>query len=121
MDKGADMHLQKPRFDWTFNFGHLLQTAGTLVGIGALIWQLAQNQAEMRRDIVSLQAQATKYVPMVEAFAQSQSVQDERIGSLSSAVQDIRKTNGELLSQFGAVREDLAGIKARINTGGVIR
>lgn len=41
-------------------------------------------------------------------------MQDERIQNLSSAVQDIRKTNSDLLSQLGKVREDVAGIKATI-------
>jgi hypothetical protein len=50
----------------------------------------------------------------IRANARGSIIQDERIGNLSSAKQDIRKTNLEMLVQLGAVREDIAGIKAKM-------
>jgi hypothetical protein len=50
----------------------------------------------------------------VQELARGSIIQDERIGNLSSAMQDIRKTNLEMLVQLGAVREDIAGIKAKM-------
>jgi hypothetical protein len=54
------------------------------------------------------------YEALVQELARGHIIQDERIGNLSSAMQDIRKTNSEMLVQLGAVREDIAGIKAKM-------
>lgn len=110
--------MHKPRFVWSFDFGQILQVFSIMIPLGGGLWYQAATQAaaqaEMRRDILSLQASAAAYFPRVETQAQSDNVQNERIGNLSDAVRDIRKTNSEILTQMGGVREDLAGIKGRL-------
>lgn len=106
--------MHKPRFVWSFDFGQILQVVSLMIPLGGILWYQSTIQAEMRRDILTLQASAAAYFPRVETQAQSDNVQNERIGNLSDAVRDIRKTNSEILTQMGGVREDLAGIKGRL-------
>jgi len=116
MSEEASMH--KPRFVWSFDFGQILNIVSLILTVSGALWYQASThaaaQAEMRRDILNLQANAAMYFPRVEIQAQSDNVQNERIGNLSDAVRDIRKTNSEILTQMGGVREDLAGIKGRL-------
>lgn len=115
------MTVTKPRFVWSFDFGQVLQTATFLIAVGGLVWYQASTTAEMRRDITSLQALAAVSGPRIEAHAAADNVQNERIANLSDAVRDIRKVNAEMLTQMGGVREDLAGIKARLGVPGQTR
>lgn len=108
------MTVPKPRFVWSFDFGQVLQTGTFLVVVGGLVWYQASTTAEMRRDITQLQAATAVSSPKIEAHAAADNVQNERIANLSDAVRDIRKVNAEMLTQMGGVREDLAGIKARL-------
>lgn len=115
VEQGAtEDSMTKPRFIWAFDFGQVMQTLATVIPIASLVWYMAASNAEMRRDIATLQAREASYAPKVDALAKSNDVQDERIGNIADAVRGIQRVNAEMLSQIGGVREDLAGIKARI-------
>jgi len=110
------MQVTRPRFDPTINYGHILTAVTLALGLGTLIWNQAAFQAATALELDAVSKRAAVYIPRVDSLMQSQQVQDERIGNLSAAVGDIRKTNSEILSQMGGMREDLAGIKARLPT-----
>ncbi len=113
--KRGDSEMQKPRFDYSFNLGHVMQAGVIVAGFLSTLLYLAGERAEIKRDIEISRDARLKYVPVIEAMASSNQIQDERITGLGLSVQDIRKTNNEMLLQLGAIREDLAGIKARLN------
>ena len=115
MNEGSHMHVARPRIDTTINYGHILQTATLLVTLVGGIVYISAVATEFRKDLAVIEARAGKYIPLVDSLAASQSVQDERIGNLSDAVKDIRRTNSKVLTQLGGIREHLASIKARVN------
>lgn len=108
------MHVAKPRFDTTINYGHILQTVTLVITLIGGIGYISALAAEFRKDLAVIEARAARYIPVVDSLAASQSVQDERIGNLSDAVKDIRRTNSEVLTQLGGIREDMASVKARM-------
>lgn len=101
----------------------VLTFLGTIAGgIYALGQQSKQNEAlvaQMRQDfefrMVAMEKLSIQYVPVIQGLEKSDGRQDDRIQSMSAAIGDIRKANGELLSQMGKVREDVAGMKAVID------
>ena len=102
------------RFDWTISLGQTLQALTMLGSVTAAAWHFSTSQADARRDIDNLIARVAIYGPKVEALQQSNNVQDERIQNLSTGVAEIRRGNAETNSILGTIREDLAGVRAKL-------
>lgn len=57
-----------------------------------------------------------RYVPLINAISNANNVQDERINNLATALIEMRKTNADISAKLASISEDLAGIKARLNS-----
>lgn len=106
--------MQKPRFDPTINYGHILQTVLLVITLGGGIYKYATFESEVRTALAAAAERAKVYQPLVSELQRSQVVQDERIGNLAESVREIRKTNTDLLQSIGGIREDMAAIKAKL-------
>lgn len=104
----------RPKFDWSFNFGQVIQVLTLFITLGGgAIYQVTV-QTEMRKDIEAAKARALIYAPRVDTILASDTVQNERIGNLVEAVREIRKSNNEVLIALGNLREDMATVKQRV-------
>lgn len=101
-----------PTLTWTITFGQVIQIILMAGGYGGGLWLFAHKQASLEYSVLQIQADRNKYVPMIEQMMQSNLIQDERISGQSTAIQDIRKTNGEMLLVLGNIREQLAVLNA---------
>lgn len=95
----------------------LIWTVST--GVGNIIAGQAAQLAEIKRDIVYLQADREKYIALIDASTKANTVQDQRIQSMTEAVQEIRKDNSVFVTNItntvGSMKDDLSQIKARLS------
>lgn len=121
-----DMSPPAPTFDPRLGYRDaivVLTFLGAIAGgIYALGQQSKQNEAlvaQMRQEfefrMITMEKLSIQYVPVIQGLEKSDGRQEDRIQGMSAAIGDIRKTNGELLSQMSRVREDVAGMKAIID------
>lgn len=119
-----DMQVSAPRFDWSFNFGHVIQSLTTAAAFGTFIWWASDKLAGFEYRITAAEVRAQTYVPIVNGLVKSQDVQDERIGNLSDAMKavrtDIAENNrqmrgelGEMNKNLGTMRENMAELRAK--------
>ena len=101
------MQLEKPRFDWSLNLGHVLTI---LAIVGAAVGYIqsnskAQTQTEMR--LLDQEKKAITYIPIIEGLRDSNIVQNNRIENISQAIQGDRAANSDNIK---AIRLDVAEI-----------
>lgn len=118
------MQVSAPRFDWSFNFGHVIQSLTTAAAVGGFIWWASDKLAGFEYRIAAGEVRAQTYIPIVNALVKSQDVQDERIGNIGDAIKgirtDIAENNrqtraelGEMNKILGTVREGMAELRAK--------
>lgn len=112
-DEGDGAMGRIPRLTWTITFGQVIQIVLMAGGYGGGLWLFAQKQAAIEMNIVQMQSDRVKYIPIIEQMMLANSIQDERIQAQSLAIGDIRKTNGEMLLVLGNIREQLAVLNSR--------
>lgn|GEM_PF-2527621 len=106
--------MRRPRFEWSFNFGHVMQAVTMCITMIVFVWYMAQTTAEFRHAITSLNDRTSKLAPAVEALLLSQGIQKERIDNLSLSIKEVKDSNVEIRAKIGTIREDITGIKARL-------
>lgn len=92
------------RFDWTFNFGHIL-TIGALVFGGFLAWSNLNTQ-------VSVIDQRTVDYALIRDQTKANVTQ---ITALQTLIQAVGATNNTVAESVARIREDVAAIKATLN------
>lgn len=118
------MQVSAPRFDWSFNFGHVLTSLTTAAAVGGFIWWASDRIASFEFRISAAEVSAQTYIPIVNSLVKSQDVQDERIGNVVDAVKgvrnDIAENNrqtraelGEMNKTLGTMRESMAELRAK--------
>lgn len=107
--------MHAPRFDWTFNFGHVLNSFTVLVTVGGGIWYMSSKLTAQDHKIEALERARAQYMPVVEQLSIRQSTTEERARNLAEAAADQRRTNAEILSTLGTIRENVARIESRTN------
>lgn len=123
----VDMKPLKPRFQPNIQMGQavnfvalcgLIWTVSS--GLGQLVHGQATQMASMKEQLIQLQSDRAKYVPMIEAVHNANSLQDQRIQNIFEAVQDIRTSNTAAIlsvtTSVNALRDDMATVKAQLNT-----
>lgn len=121
------MHVSAPRFDWSFNFGHVLNSITVAITIGGFVFWASGKIENFERRIAASEERARVYGPLVTGLVKSNDVQDERINNLSDAFRgirtDITENNRQLRAEFQefgkniySLREVVAELKATRNT-----
>lgn len=126
--KSSDMNTSPPTpiFDPRIGYRDIITVVTLAITIGGGIYTLGSQASEFRATIAQIQRDfdyrvaaierlSIQYVPVIQGLEKSDSRQEDRIQSISAAIGDIRKVNGELLTQMGKVREDVAGMKATVD------
>jgi hypothetical protein len=103
------------KFDRTMNFGQVIQILAIVSSAAGMLWWFSASQADLRRDLDEVMRRGVIYAPRVDALAESNKIQDERIGNLTSSFADTRRQMGEIQSTLGAIREDMATVRAKLS------
>ena len=123
-EEAEAMQVSAPRFDWSFNFGHVLTSLTTAAAVGGFIWWSSDKIAGFEYRITAGELRAQTYIPIVNGLMKSQDVQDERIGNISEALKgirsDIAENNRQARSELvemnkslGTMRENMAELRAQ--------
>ena len=122
--KDDAMNVSAPRFDWSFNFGHVLTSLTTAAAVGGFIWWASDRIASFEFRIQAAETRASLWIPVIQAGQKANDVQDERIGNISDALKGIRsdiadnnkQTRAELVEMnksLGTMRENMAELRAK--------
>lgn len=109
--KKADDMITKPRFDWSFNFGHILMVL-TIAG-GAITYirsnERMQTQNDMR--LQELEKKSATYIPIVDSLKSSNDLQNDRMKSLGESIRADRESVSE---SFKVIRLDMSDIQKNV-------
>jgi len=120
------MSISKWHIDPTVNVGTIIQALVLIGSLGTFAWMQAGLQAQYRSDLNVLKSSSDVYVPIINQMVKSDDIQNERIGNLTNAVTEIRKSSQETSLEvrksqnetnalLGDIREDMATLKAQLN------
>jgi hypothetical protein len=114
----TDPTFSHPRFDPTFNFGHVMTVSGIVISffgmfIGLVWWQ---SNFQTKVDIeLGINAKARNdYIPIIHDIVRIQAVTNSQISSLASASGTVQSVNKEQDAALASIRERLSAIEARI-------
>lgn len=104
------MDMPTPRFDWTFNLGHLL-TIGTLLVAGFAVYLSVETR------ITQIDNRTADYFTTRDLSRDNAA----QLRALNSAVDNNRTSNRVILEQMSKIREDVAAIRATLEADGMLR
>jgi len=105
-----------PRFDPTFNLGHIFTTVafvGTLIGVYA---QQSSFQTRTEERLAASELARVQYIPIINDIAKIQAVTNDQLGNLRNALIIMQTTNEKQVEATSHVRERLSAIEAKIGT-----
>lgn len=109
--KDDDMHMSAPRFDWSFNFGHVLTGLTTAAAVGGSIWWASERLAGFEYRLKALELQ----LPLITSLVKSNDIQDERLGNVVKGVGDMRsdiaENNRQTRSEISDVKKDVGAVR----------
>lgn len=107
--------ISAPRFDWSFNFGHVLQLFGMAAAVGGGLWWTSAKFENLDGRISAAENRAILWTPRVEAIMKSDELQNERMQNIATAIRDNREDNKKVVEKLSLLGEDMAAIKARLS------
>lgn len=113
MYKDDEMTLSTPRFDWSFNFGHVLTCISMMVAMGGGLWAMSSSIAGIENRLLQSEARAQVWIPRMEGMMKSDTIQDNRIENLADAVKGIR---ADIAESARANRLDMADINKSVSS-----
>lgn len=109
------MQVSAPRFDWSFNFGHVLTSLTTAAAVAGFIWWTSERIAGFEYRITAAEVRAQTYIPIVNGLVKSNDVQDERIGNITDALRgirtDIAENNRQARSELQEMGKNVATMR----------
>lgn len=105
--------LPKPRFDGTFNYGHLVNAIMLGLTIISGMVYVVQWQAATETRLAEIERVRQLNLPVFEAMRQSDIVQNERMGNMADAIVEMRRQYGNLNEKISEIATSVAVIKER--------
>lgn len=117
--------MDKPiKFERTLNLGQIITVLGFLISVGVLIWTQSKWQATVETHMLALEATQAeakisgkeardKYIPQIEDLRRSDDTQNDRIKMIGEALQDIRKSQSEIVTKVNELTVGIAEIRAQ--------
>ena len=112
--KQAEMPKITPRFDPVINWGHILTVITIMGGFALAYSNYTAKIAAIEQSIDQSNIRAATALPKLDAALKTNDVQDERIQNLSIAIQDLRRSQNEMVVLMGQIREDMATVRAKL-------
>lgn len=114
------MTVSAPRFDWSFNFGHVLTCITMLVAMGGGLWAVASAQERFELRLAQSEQRAATWIPRIENVIRSDTIQDSRIENLADAVKGIRtdvaENNRAMRGDLSDLNKNVAGMRESMAT-----
>jgi hypothetical protein len=118
-----DPTFSHPRFDPTFNFGHVMTVSGIVISffgmfIGLVWWQ---SNFQTKVDIeLGINAKARNdYIPIIHDIVRIQAVTNSQISALASSSNVSQDVNKEQDAALASIKERLSVIESRMKPLGV--
>ncbi len=103
--------FSKPRFDWSFNLGHVL----TVLAIGGGAISYIQSNASMQTKtdlrILDLEKKSATYIPLIDSMKDSNIIQNNRMDNISESIRADRISVTETVK---AIRLDMSDINKNV-------
>lgn len=108
--------VQTPRFDWTFNFGHVLTSLTIVVAAISGIWAASKVVTDFDHRLAAVERVLTASAPKLDANDRVNERQDERLRAQGEAISGIRSDISDSNRKIGTLAEGVAGLSAKIDT-----
>lgn len=109
--KKADPMLTKPRFDWSFNLGHVFTVLAIAGGAISYIISNARMQTENNMRLLDLEKKSNMYIPLIDNLRDSNINNNNRMDNISQSIQADRANTTET---FKAIRIDLSDVNKNV-------
>lgn len=106
------MTITSPRFDWSFNFGHVLTCFSMILAMGGGLWAMSASISGIENRLLQSESRAQIWIPRMEAMMKSDSTQDNRIDNLADTVRSIRQ---DISESNRATRLDMSDINKSVS------
>lgn len=117
MAEKRDMPMQRPKFDWTINFGQVLQMSSIVITLLVFVVSQARFQERTEQRLAVFDAQSQKYIPVVESLASTFSLLSQRQEAQSEAIRDMRQTDISLDNRTDDLNQEMIRIRAILGEG----
>lgn len=111
-----------PRFDPTFNFGHVMMVVGSFCSVMAMfvgvVWWESNFQAKMENEVAINTKARNDYIPIIHEMLKIQAVTNSQISSLANSAGALQAVNKEQDASLASIRERLVVIESKIKIYG---
>lgn len=111
-----DLHMQTPRFDWSFNLGHVLTVIAILGSIGGSAMAISTKLENFEQRITTAERAVLQHGPKLEVADKINDRQESRLDAQAEAIKGMRSDISETNRKVGALAEITAGMNAKIDT-----
>lgn len=111
---GPEGNMHAPKFNWEFNFGHVLTSVTIAMSIGSGVWYMSTHIERQAGQIKALEQAKAQYMPQIDSMQLRLGSNDVQIANLKEMLSEQRRTSSEILTTLGVIRENIAGMNARI-------
>jgi len=108
--------VQAPRFDWIFNFGHVLTSITVMLAMGGAVFAVGQKLESFEHRITTAERAVLQQAPKIETADKANERQDERLRAQGEAISGIRADIAEGSRKMNSLAEGVAGINAKLDT-----
>lgn len=109
------MQVTAPRFDWSFNFGHVLTVTGMMLSIGGAVWYVSGIVTTFEHRVSAIEKLSVQYVPIIQGLQRSDDRQENRLENMADAMRQQREHNAQefraLRADFVDLNKNLAGVR----------
>lgn len=103
--------ISKPRFDWSFNLGHVFTVLAIACGAISYIQSNARMQTENNMRLLDLEKKSSMYIPLIDNLRDSNINNNNRMDNISQAIQADRASVTE---NFKVIRLDISDINKNV-------
>lgn len=107
--------MQTPRFDWTFNFGHVLTVVAILGSIGGSAFAISAKLENFEQRITIAERAVLMHGPKLEVADKINDRQESRLDAQADAIKGMRADIGETSRKVGSLAEITAGMNAKLD------
>lgn len=108
--------MHPPRFDWTFNFGHVLTVAAIMLSIGGSAMAISAKLENFEQRITTAERAVLMHGPKLDVADKINDRQESRLDAQAEAIKGIRYDIGETNRKVGTLAEGVAGMNAKLDT-----
>lgn len=107
--------MHAPRFDWTFNFGHVLTVLAIVISIGGSAMAISTKLENFEQRITTAERAVLQHGPKIDVADKLNDRQDSRLDAQADAIKGMRADISETNRKVGTLAEITAGMNAKLD------